>query len=321
MSDTSRLRLRRGLALLVVVGSLGLAAPAGAQVDDSGSSAAFFSAKASSSPVGLELFDAGAPLIPGQISYVSPVVTRAEIDSVGNSAGFAGGPYLGDNVPALMGAFNAIGPFGAILPPYPFMVASQYPGTAKAAQDSGPRHLSANSNENGSGADARIGLTQGNPALASLSSSSRAVHDPATGLATATADGMVVGFSVGPTLTIGQITSHADISGQPGEKPTRHTSLSIGSLTVMGTLVGLTEQGLAPVPGTPKTADINSLTKQLAAAGISLGLLPGDNTDSSTDSAALVIGLTRDVPNHGLVRTRVILGRVQARLDSGPGQG
>jgi hypothetical protein len=303
-----------------VVACLGFAAPAGAQVDDSGSSAAFFSAKASSSPIGVELFDAGAPLIPGQILYVSPVVTRAEIDSVGNSASFAGGPYLGDNVPALMGAFNAIGPFGAILPPYPFMVASQYPGSPKQAQDSGPRHLAADSDENGSDADAHIGLAQGNPALASLSSRSKAVHDPATGLATATADGTVVGFSVGPTLTIGQITSHADISGHPGERPARHTSLSIGSLTVMGTLVGLTEQGLAPVPGTPKTADINSLTKQLAAAGITLGLLPGDETDSGVDSAALMIGLSRDVPNHGLVRARIILGRVQARLDSGPAQ-
>jgi len=304
-----------------VAGSLGLAAPAGAQVGDSGQSVAFFSAKASSSPIGVEFFDAGAPLIPGQISYVSPVVTRAEIDSVGNSAGFAGGPYLGDNIPALMGAANALGPQGPIIPPYPFMVSSQYPGNPKAAQDSGPRHLAADSNENGSDADAHIGLAQGNPALASLSSTSKVVHDPATGLAMATADAMVVGFSVGPTLTIGQIASHADVSGQPGEKPTRHTSLSIGSLTVMGTLVGLTQQGLAPVPGTPKTADINSLTKQLAAAGITLGLLPGEETDSSTDSAALVIGLTRDVPNHGLVRTRIILGRVQARLDSGPGQG
>jgi hypothetical protein len=173
MADTSRPRLRRGLALLVVVGSLGLAAPAGAQVDDSGSSsAAFFSAKASSSPVGLELFDAGAPLIPGQISYVSPVVTRAEIDSVGNSAGFAGGPYLGDNVPALMGAANALGPQGPIIPPYPFMVSSQYPGNPKQAQDGGPRHLAADSDENGSHADAHIGLAQGNPALASLSSTS-----------------------------------------------------------------------------------------------------------------------------------------------------
>src|SRR5439155_15467159 len=164
-----------------------------------------------------------------------------------------------------------------------------------------------------------VGLARGNPGLVSVSSTSKAVHDPATGASTATADGSVVGFSVGPTLTIGQIISHADVSAKPGEPLARHTSLSIGSLTVMGTLVGLTDKGLAPVPGTPKTADLNSLTKQLSAAGISLGLLPGEDSATGTDSAALVVGIVRDVPG-GQMRVRIILGRVQARVDTGPAQ-
>jgi len=87
----------------------------------------------------------------------------------------------------------------------------------------------------------------------------------------------------------------------------------------MGTLVGLTDKGLAPVPGTPKTADLNSLTKQLSAAGISLGLLPGEDSATGTDSAALVVGIVRDVPG-GQMRVRIILGRVQARVDTGPAQ-
>jgi hypothetical protein len=296
---------------VAVAASLAPAVPAGAESD-----AGFFSVKAYSAPIGVEYFDAGAPVIPGEIVYGSVAATRAEVDSVGNSAGFAGGPYLGDNVPALMGAFNAIGPFGAILPPYPFMVQSQYPGAPKQVQDSGPRHLAANSNEYGSDADAHVGLANGNPALASVSSTSKAVHDPVTGVSTATADGTVAGFSVGPTLTIGQVTSHAEVTGRPGEPPTKHTSLSIGSLTVMGTLVGLTDKGFAPVPGTPKTADLNSLTKQLSAAGISLGFLPGEETPGGVDSAALIVGLVRDMPGHGPVRVRFILGRVRARVDA-----
>jgi len=273
-----------------VAASLAFAVPAGA--DEADSSAAFFSAKAYSAPIGVDFYDAGAPLIPGEIVYGTVAVAKAAVDSVGNSAGFAGGPYLGDNVPALMGAFNAIGPFGAILPPYPFMVQSQYPGAPKQVQDSGPRHLAANSNENGSDSDAHVGLARGNPGLASVSATSKAIHDPATGVSTATADGVVEGFSVGPTLTIGQVVSHADVSAQPGVKPTKHTSLSIGSLTVMGTLVGLTDKGL----------------------------VPGEDTDAGTDSAALIIGLSRDVPG-GLMRVRIILGRVLARVDSGPAQG
>jgi hypothetical protein len=304
--------------------SLGCAVPARADDDQQAdTSSSFFSVSAASSPVGVEFFDAGAPVIPGEIVYASATATKAAVDSVGNSAGFAAGPYLGDNVPALMGAFNALGPAGPILPPYPFMVASQYPGTPKQVQDSGPRHLAATSSENSSDADAHVGLARGNPALLSVSSTSVAKQDPATGLLTATADGTVEAFSVGPTLTIGQLISHAEVTGRPGERPAKKTTLSIGSLTVMGTLVGLTDKGLVPVPGTPKTADLNSLTKQLAATGLTLGLLPGEDTDAGTDSAALVIGIARDFPGHGLVRVRVILGRVRARVESGapPAQG
>lgn len=304
--------------VLLAVASLCSAAPAGAD-DGTGNSSSFYSVAAHSSPIGVEFYDTGAPLIPGEIVYGSLTVTKAELDSVGNSAGFAAGPYLGDNVPALMGAANALGPQGAILPTYPFMVATQFPGNPKATQESGPRRLVANSGEHGSDGDAHIGLARGNPALASLASTSAVKHDPATGLLTAKADGMIQGFSVGPTLSIGQLITHAEVTGRAGEAPQKRTSLSIGSLTVMGTLVGLTDKGLAPVPGTPKTADLNSLTGQLAAAGIILGLLPGAETDSGIDSAALMIGITRDVPGHGTMRVRIILGRVRAKVESSSG--
>lgn len=295
--------------------SLAFASPAGATDDDLGASSAFFSVAAASSPIGVEYFDAGAPLIPGEIVYGSVAVTRAALDSVGNSAGFAGGPYLGDNVPALMGAANALGPQGPILPQYPFMVSSQYPGTPKAGQENGPQALAATSSENESVGDAHVGLARGNPGVLSVASTSKAQHDPATGMLTATADGVVQGFSVGPTLTIGQLVSHAEMTGRPGEKPTKKTSLSIGPLTVMGTLVGLTDKGLVPVPGTPKAADLNSLTKQLSAAGITLGLLPGEETDTGIESAALVVGIAQKGPG-GIIRVRVILGRVRAKVES-----
>jgi hypothetical protein len=304
----------------LVVASLGLATPAGAQEEQADASAGFYSLTAHAAPVAVDVFDTGVPLIPGEVLYITPAVTRAAVDSVGNSAGFAAGPYPGDNVPALMGAANALGPAGAILPQYPFLVSSQYPGTPEQVQDSGPRHLAARSSENGSAADAHIGLARGNPALASLASTSVVKHDPATGLSTATADAVVQAFSAGPTLAIGQLTTHAEVTGRPGERTAKKTSLSIGSLTVMGTLVGLTDQGLVPVPGTPKAADLNSLTRQLAATGITLGILPGEETADGIDSAALVIGIVRDVQGHGLVRTRIILGRVMARVESGAAQ-
>jgi hypothetical protein len=297
----------------VIVAVLAVAAPAGAA--DDGASSAFFSVSAGASPIGVEYFDAGAPLIPGEIVYGSVAVTRAALDSVGNSSGFAAGPYFGDNVPALMGALNALGPQGPILPQYPFMVQSQYPGDAEKKQEEGPRKLVATSSANDSTGDAHVGLARGNPGLLSVSSTSKVKHDPATGGLLATADGVVQGFSVGETLTIGQLVSHAEMTGRPGEKPTKKTSLSIGPITVMGQLVGLTDKGLVPVPGTPKATDVNGLTKQLNAAGITLGLLPGEETETGIDSAALVVGFAQKGPG-GITRVRVILGRVRAKVES-----
>jgi len=297
------------------VASLAFAAPAGADEDSVVVTPAFYNVAAYASPVGVEYYDAGAPVIPGEIVYGSVAVSRAAVDSVGNSAAFAAGPYFGDNVPALMGALNALGPQGPILPQYPFMVSSQYPGNPKGNQDEGPRHLVATSTENESKGDAHVGLARGNPGLVSVSSTSVVKHDPDTDALTATADGVVVAFSVGSALTIGQLTSHAEMTGRPGEQPTKKTSLSIGPLTVMGTLVGLTDKGLAPVPGTPKTADLNSLTKQLNAAGITLGFLPGEETPTGIDSAALVVGIAQKGPG-GITRVRIILGRVRAKVET-----
>lgn len=172
----------------------------------------------------------------------------------------------------------------------------------------------ANSSENGSDADAHVGLSRANPRVLSVSSTSVVKNDPA-GMLTARADGAIQGFSVGPTLSIGQLTTTAEMVARPGEAPTKRTSLSIGSLAVNGTVVGLTEKGFVPVPGTPKATDFNSLTKQLAAAGITVALLPGEETATGIDSAAVVIGIAREMPG-GLVRTRIILGRVRVKVES-----
>ena len=301
--------------MFVIVTVLAVAAPARATDDGTSASSGFFSVSAGASPIGVEYFDAGAPVIPGEIVYGSVAVTRAALDSVGNSSGFAAGPYFGDNVPALMGAINALGPQGAILPQYPFMVQSQYPGAGDAKQEEGPRKLVATSSANDSTGDAHVGLARGNPGLLSVSSTSKVKHDPATGALLATADGVIQGFSVGETLTIAQLTSHAEMAGKPGEKPTKKSALSIGPITVMGQLVGLTDKGLVPVPGTPKATDVNGLTKQLNAAGITLGLLPGEETPTGIDSAAVVVGFAQKGPG-GITRVRVILGRVRAKVEA-----
>jgi hypothetical protein len=215
-----------------------------------------------------------------------------------------------------MGAANAVSPTGPVFPEWPFVVSSQYPGSPTAKKENGPHRLTATSGENGSEADAHLGVARGNPGVLSASSTSAAKQDPASGVLTATADSLVDGFSLGPTLTIGHISGHAEMSGRPGAKPSKQTSFSIANLIVMGTPVGLTDKGLVPVSNTPPGADVNALTKQLAQAGVTLTLLPAEGTDTAIDSAGLAIGYAQDVPNHGLVKVRLILGRVRAQVES-----
>ena len=212
-----------------------------------------------------------------------------------------------------MGAVNALGPQGAILPQYPFMVAEPVPRHGQGEPGERAPAPGRQQRPDDSTGDAHVGLARGNPGLLSVSSTSKVKNDPATGLLSATADGVVQAFSIGETLTIGQLLSHAEMTGRPGEKPTKKTSLSIGPITVMGQLVGLTDKGLVPVPGTPKATDVNGLTKQLNAAGITLGLLPGEETATGIDSAAVVVGIAQKGPG-GITRVRIILGRVRAEV-------
>lgn len=312
MSDAWILRTALAGALTLLVGaSAGPAPPAGAASTP-------FSVAARAAPIAVELVDTDAPVLPGgEVLYAAPALTRAELDSIGNSAGFAAGPYPGDNLTALMGAFNAVSPTGPVLPEYPFSVSSQYPGNPAQKKENGPHRLASNSDENTSKADAHVGLARGNPGVASVSSTSIAKQDPGSGTLTAQASSLVDGFSLGPTLTVGHVSGHAEITSRPGEKPTKQTSFSVGSITVMGTIVGLTDKGLVPVPGTSPGADFNSLTSQLSQAGVTLALLPANETDTAIDSAGLVIGLTREIPNRGFVKVTITLGRVRAQVKSG----
>lgn len=307
--------------LILLIGGLGV--PAGAQDASSPVTSDTFSLAARAAPFAVELIDSGAPVIPGgQVLYVTPTVTRAELDSVGSSTGFAAAPYPGDALPSIMGASNAVSPTGPVFPEYPFSVSTTYPGNAEQAQERGPNRIASTSSENGSEADAHIGLARGNPAVASVASTSIAKHDPGTGALTAQANGVIDGFSLGPTLTIGRVLGHAEITAQPGQKPTKQTAFSLGTVTVMGTTVGLTDKGFVPVADTPPGADFNSLTRQLSQAGITVSILPANETETTIDSAGLAIGFSaRDVPGHGLVKVTVTLGRVSAQLESGaPGE-
>jgi hypothetical protein len=284
---------------------------AGAQTDDE----APFSVSAVAAPVALQVADTGTPVVPGELLYITPSFSRAEFDSLENSAGLAAAPWFGDAAPALMGTFNAVSPTGPVFPAYPFSAASQFPGNGKASASNGPFSVESMSGETGTRATAKAGAAHGNPGLVSSVALS-AAEQAEDGLLTAVAESTVVGLSLGPALTIPRVAGAAKVTGRAGEEVSKESSFSLGSLIVNGTVVGLTDKGLVPVSETNPGADMAALTKGLEQAGITLALLPARQTATSIDSGALEVIITRDVPNHGLVTVKLILGRVRAEIGS-----
>jgi hypothetical protein len=300
-------------ASFLLVGAAASVVPAGADT-----SARFdtFSAAATADPISVEVVDPGAPVVPGgQLVYGTPTITRVALDSIGNSTGFAAGPYPGDTAPGVMAAFNAVSPTGPVFPGYPFSVSSRYPGDPEKLQANGPQRLAATSQENRSTAEAHVGLAEGDPSVASVLSTSTAEQDGNSGAVTAKAASVINGFSVGSTLKIVHVSSRAQITARPGQGRTKETSFTLGAITVGDTTVGLTDKGeLVPAPGAPPRVDISALSKQLAAAGITLTYLPASETETTVNSAGLAVGLAHEIPGQGLVRLTVTLGRVGVQV-------
>jgi hypothetical protein len=304
--------------LLVLVGVSGLyAGSADAQTESAPSG--LFNVVARADAISVEVHDGAVPLVPaGQpAAFGSPSSTQAVFDSLGNSTGFASAPYPGDFAVALPTTVNALS-YGKAppLPPYPFIVTSSYPRAPSAQQTNGPYGITSTSTATGTTADAHLGVIVGAPSVLSSQAASTAVQDAKTGAMVAQADTLVAAFSVGPLLTVGEVSAHAKLSASAGQTPVKTTSFNVGSMTIAGIKVGFTEKGLQAGPGTVPV-DASSLTKVLAAGGVSIAYLPATQTPTSVDSAGLAVSITQDVPSQGKVTTTYVFGRVSAILEPG----
>src|SRR5258705_660472 len=109
LSDSDPARRRVGTIVLgVLLVSAGILASGGRRASAYAPPGfSTFTASASAAPIALGFNDSKAPVIPGgQVIYATPAFSRAELDSVGDSTGFAAAPFPGDAIPALMGAAN-----------------------------------------------------------------------------------------------------------------------------------------------------------------------------------------------------------------------
>ena len=300
---------------LFVTGSTGLAQSTLAAASSDPLTSGEFAVSARADAWRITVVDPAAPAVPAGQPAVenTPASAQATLDSLGTSAGFASAPYPGDLAASAPGLVNGVGS-GSMppLPDYPFIVASSYPNAPSAEQTNGPYSIRSTSDEDGTRAAAHVAVAYGSPTIGSAQATSSAIRDAAAGMVRAQAGSAILGFSLGPTLTIGEISGHAEIDAEPGKKPVKRSTFSVGSVTIAGVTVGFGNKGIQPGQGTIPGQNLTLLTDQLRQSGIVLTYLPASETDSSVDSAGLAVEVVREFPGRGKVTTTYILGRVRA---------
>jgi hypothetical protein len=138
---------------------------------------------------------------------------------------------------------------------------------------------------------------------------------------TATAVAEITPFSVSNLLRIGDIRGTAIATYDPSTssgKPHLSSSLSIGTITVAGTELGLTDKGLTVAGHPVLPVDVSGLASLLAGSGIQLEYVPAQRTSTSITSAGVRITYQRVFPDLGPTTVRLVLGQVSAT--AAPGQ-
>jgi hypothetical protein len=276
---------------------------------------ALFELAARADGLGLEFVATGFPVVPeGKVVFLSPGTAQARLNQFSGSA-FASAPYAGDLIVSLPTTVNGLGS-GSLppAPPYPFHVAADS-ATREDREEAGPYLLEARTDDDQSSADARIGLSTFSPEIVSVRANAVVTRNPDTGTLEATSFTRTAPFRVNELLSIGEIRSRSTIRVDPSTDaaPVKETSLAMGTITVAGVEIGLTENGLS-IAGAPLLpVDVANLARLLAGSGVALELLPADETETSVTSAAVQLTIRRELPAPFLDTTvRMILGRSSA---------
>jgi hypothetical protein len=252
----------------------------------------------------------------------SPYSAIATIDSQGTSTALAAAPYFGAFLQPLFHTINGVGP--GLIPPFPQVpgyVLSSYPNTPSAKQSSGSYSITADSTADRSAGTVRLGVSQPGSSQGTVHALAHTIADPGGSVAAAGESGVDL-LSIGGVLTIGNVLSSLVVD-QPGSAaPKIHTTTAINGLKVLGVPIGLTSDGFTVLGDNVAASkdQVNSaLHDALNAAGLSITYLPQHTiTDpethfvQSTESGALEVTATRDVPGQGTYKIDMIFGRVIA---------
>jgi hypothetical protein len=119
-------------------------------------------------------------------------------------------------------------------------------------------------------------------------------------------------------LKIMNVESHATVAAAPGtDKPTMTSSFEVGTMTVGGVKVGVTDKGFVVGPAANPRPDLGPLKPVLAAAGMAIEFLPAETTATGITSAGFRITAKQTFPVQGPVQETWTMGRVKASLDPG----
>lgn len=317
---TKRRLIGRLGAALVLVGAAGLGLAGGATAEEHpGGETYTLTARADT--FAFEFVETAAPAAPGgEIFYATPSTAQALLDSVGRSEGFAAAPSPGPFFATLPSNGNGVlagfgFPFS--FPDYPFYAASSHPVAPSADKAFGPFRARAESDEFEAVGDARSGgLTNDDPAFMSSRASASVSVNPVDKTRTAVANSRFDGFTTGP-LALGQSLASAKMTQRPGSEPTKESSFTLGSFTIAGVQVAMTDEGFKLGDQAPPTADMSQLFGVLAQAGITVEFLPATETPTSIDSAGLRITRAGTDPSGTQHKVSLILGRVGTSVVGG----
>ncbi|MEY2569887.1 MAG: hypothetical protein QOE63_237, partial [Acidimicrobiaceae bacterium] len=242
-----------------------------------------------------------------------PSTAQASLDQFSSTA-FAAAPYPGDLIASLPTTINGLG--AGSLPPapaYPFIVSSDAAVTPSAKQEVGPYSISADSTDLSSIADAHIGLQSTSPQVVAATAHSTVTRDATTNHLVADATTTVEPVRINDLLALGEIRTTAHVEYDPNDPSggvIKSTSTSVGTITIAGIELGLTDKGLSLAGTSLLPIDISVLTNLLAPTGFTIGYIPAEETDTSISSAAVQLTYKGTFPSPFLDTTvRFPLGR------------
>jgi hypothetical protein len=322
------------MVVLCVV-CLGSAAPAPA--DPGGPNPNNYTLSAAANSFDVVLDDPSAPLI---TEYeLSPYGASAALNSLGQSSSDAGAPYS-PTIAGLPPLLSGLGS-GGQLPPIPSLpgyVAASFPGTSTNAEQQGPYAINAEASQYDSHGHVALGAGLAGSSGSTFSASAQTTAN-ADGSVTVSASTGIDLLNIGGLLDIGNITSSARMTLAAGKKPNVTQSISLGTVSLLGSTTGLVGSQLKilghalALPLVPTL--IATLNHLLKPAGVGLTLLPAkytytdgtsttatvaaSKTIQSVDTGALQMTMAQNVATQGEVKLVVTIGRVSVSAINTPG--